>query len=267
VPNTLTEPAYRPTRVNRLLAIMAVATVLAFIFAMIIGATLARQISSGVFMTIIMVPFFGGMIAMFASITIADRKRRRTIAERLSAEGYFAQCPPDQAQREQFLAPFAHLTQLKTGGKGLRWIAGKREGDKGIALFEHFHSESTGYSQVNYVFTVAAVPCDASWPTMQLSRKTKFSKLIAALTPRPTIELGDADFDDRWQVSTEDEAFTRELIARIRPLLVTAPKAEHWFIGHGQVCGVCSAALDIEAVLVMAERVRMVAGGRMKLEG
>lgn len=255
-----TEPAYRPTRVNRLLAILAIATVLAFIIAMIIGATFARQISSGVFMTIIIVPFVGGLIAMFTITTMADRKRRRTIAERLSAQGYFAQCPPDKAQREQFLAPFAHLTQLKTGGKGLRWIAGKREGDKGIALFEHFHSESNGDSQTNYVFTVAAVPCEATWPTMQLSRKTKFAKLIAALTTRPTIELGDPALDNRWQVSTDDDAFTRDLIARIRPLLDTAPNAEHWFIGHGQVCGVCSEALDIDAVLVLAERARQVAG-------
>ncbi len=257
-----TEPAYRPTRVNRLLAILAVATVLGFIIAIIIGATFARQIPTGVFMTIIMAPFFGGLIAMFTLTTMADRKRRRTIAAHLQADGYLAQCPPDKAQREHFLAPFAHLTQLKTGGKGLRWIAGKREGDKGIALFEHFHSESNGDSQSNYVFTVASVPCDASWPTMQLSRKTKFSKLIAALTPRPTITLGDAEFDDRWQISTDDEAFTRELIARIRPLLDTAPKAEHWFIGHGQVCGVCGEALDIDAVLALAVRARQVAAAR-----
>lgn len=254
------EPAYRSTRVNRLLAILAIATVLGFLAALVIGATFARQISSGVFMTIIMGPFFGGMAAMFTLTIMADRKRRRTIAERLSAEGYFAQCPPEKVQREQFLAPFAHLTQLKTGGKGLRWIAGKREGDKGIALFEHYHAESNGDSQTNYVFTVASVPCDPLWPTMQLSRKTKFSKLIAALTPRPTITLGDPALDDRWQVSTDDEAFTRELIARIRPLLDTAPKTEHWFIGHSQVCGVCSEALDIEAVLVLAERARLVAG-------
>jgi len=197
--------------------------------------------------------FFVGV----AAATSAEKKRREAGILGACAELGLEHTPAKAlGDRAGAFAPFAHLKALRTGAKGLGWLARDPGGSEPLVLVEHSYVVSTGKSAARISHTLAALPCPASWPEMVLTPE-HFGHRVAAAFGRRDVQLEDPAFNKRWFVSTDDETFAMLALGpSMQAWLLDAPKEAIFHIGEGMLVCMERKAVDGAGLRKLVELVR-----------
>lgn len=162
-------------------------------------------------------PLIAGIVG---GVSASERRRKTSLREECEAMGLEHTVAKQLPDRKAWFAPFEHVKVLRTGAKGLVWIADSPPGADPLVLFEHFYIVSTGNSVARIVHTVAAKPCPPSWPALTLTPR-HLGHRIAALFERRDVQLESAEFNRRWFVRCDDEDFA---------ILLLGPEMQTWLL-------------------------------------
>jgi|GEM_PF-1346848 len=151
-------------------------------------------------------------------------------------------------EKDAAFAPYAHLSHLRTGGKGLAWMARNPAGEPPLVLLQHRYVVSTGQTTVQVSHTLAAMPCPTSWPSLALTPE-HFGHRIAGMLGKGDLRLENDEFNKRWFVDADDEDFAAVLLSpEMQAWLVGVPKWATFHVGHGQIICAAKKALKPEAL-------------------
>ncbi|MCG3121983.1 MAG: hypothetical protein GIKADHBN_00356 [Phycisphaerales bacterium] len=173
----------------------------------------------------IMVAVFGGIAVLVTVVVLADRARRKKIAEALAALGFEQHTKPDDLEKDSAFALLGpSWADLRTAGKGVKWTARGEVDGRPVVLVEHQYTTGSGKSRQTHVHVVAATPAPPAWPDVRLTREGLFDKLGAVFGSKDfTVE--DENFNKRWKVKTTNEDFA---------LLVLTPQVQAWSMNLDQ---------------------------------
>ena len=189
----------------------------------------------------------GVLIAFVGVVRLAHERRREDLALALHGLGLTAVFVKSKSDREALYdlwEPFAFLKRLRSGNRGLQWIAwGEREDltvdgrVSAVRLFEHRYIVQAGHATVAKFHTVSGVVVPDGWPKLQIDPRGVFGGSSG-------LDFGDAAFDRRFRVRCGDAAFARALLTdEVRAWLVaTAKKGERWRV-QGSASGCVLACL------------------------
>ncbi len=184
-------------------------------------------------------------VMLFLVVSIVKASRRATrktstaIGKVCAQHGLTYHRVSKHDDNDTIFAPFRHLDQLRTGSKGLVWIAADPAGKNPLALLQHTYVVSTGQSAIQVVHTLAALPCPTAWPPLKLTPEN-LGHRIAGMLGKGDIKLESDEFNKRWFVKADDEDFAALVLSpEMQEWLVEAPKWATFHIGHGQL--VCAA--------------------------
>lgn len=181
-----------------------------------------------------------GAVAAATAIFVWARKReqhrRRVVAQSLQPLDLPLIPEPDKALKEAVFAGVAHIGAIKFGkARAIQWVAEHAGPDGPERIFEHRYVVSTGKSAHTVLHTVATAPCPAAWPDVSIRARNLLHALLAMLGRRP-LRLDDPAFNARWTVACAEPEFAVLLLTPdVQRWLLSAPRAESWYIGRGQV--------------------------------
>lgn len=180
-----------------------------------------------------------GCLVLFAAaavtlVTRSARRRRQEIEQRLGARGFgwvtFNRKNGDD--RESAFAPFASITALRGGAKGLKWIARGRLAAREAAVASHQYMVYTGHGGHSITHTLVAILCDpdcAGWPPVMITRKRGW--VLSAKARASVVETGDAEFDKRFRVRCTDAGLALAVLSpAVRAVIAEPQKSESWSI-------------------------------------
>lgn len=151
-------------------------------------------------------------------------------------------------EKDAAFAPFSHLSHLRTGGKGLAWMARSPAGEPPLVLLQHRYVVSTGQTTVQVTHTLAALPCPVTWPPLALTPE-HLGHRIAGMLGKGDLRLENDEFNRRWFVDADDEDFAALLLSpEMQTWLVGVPKWVTFHIGRGQIVCAAKKALKPEAL-------------------
>lgn len=193
-----------------------------------------------------------GIVVLIVAITkgskAAANKQAVAVAEACAPFGLTYQSFAKIEEKDAAFAPFAHLSHLRTGGKGLAWMARSPMGEPPLVLLQHRYVVSTGQTTVQVTHTLAALPCPVTWPPLSLTPE-HLGHRIAGMLGKGDLRLENDEFNRRWFVDADDEDFAALVLSpAMQAWLVGVPKWATFHIGQGQiVCG-AKKALKPEAL-------------------
>ncbi len=184
-----------------------------------------------------------GLLFLIVSIVKASKhaaKKTSTAIEEICAQhGLVYHRMTKHDDKDAIFTPFQHIEQLRTGGKGLVWIAADPAGENPLTLLQHTYIVSTGQSAVQVVHTLTAMPCPTTWPLLKLTPEN-LGHRIADMLGKGDLKLESDEFNKRWFVKADDEDFAALVLSPdMQEWLVDAPKWATFHLGHGQL--VCAA--------------------------
>ncbi|MFG0258940.1 MAG: hypothetical protein ACF8LK_01200 [Phycisphaerales bacterium JB041] len=178
----------------------------------------------------------------------AASKRAAAMAEACAQFGLTYESFDRIEQKDAAFAPFAHLSHLRTGGKGLAWIARNPEGSPPLVLLQHRYVVSTGQTTVQITHVLAALPCPPAWPSLSLTPE-HLGHRLAGMLGKGDLRLENDEFNKRWFVDADDEDFAALVLSPpMQAWLVGVPKWATFHIGRGRVVCAAKKALKPEAL-------------------
>lgn len=197
-----------------------------------------------------------GVIAV-ALIVFESIRHHRKVARRrreaLQSAGFQVFDRLKLHEKRERYAPFEHLTpRLLHGPKRLLWLAiapPEPRIDPALRthLFAHSHANSSGQT---YHHTIAAFPCPPYWPELRIEPSDPFLRFLVTRIARRKqqhLQLEDAAFNKRWNITTADPDFAFMcLTPSIQAFINDHPGAHRrdtWWIGYGWIC--CLRAIPI----------------------
>ena len=231
-----------------------VAAVLVVIGVVVIGVTTSQSVRVPV---VVGAAIAFGLVFLILSIVKASeraaRKNSAAIGELCTQQGLLYQPMSRHDDRDAAFAPFEHLDQLRTGSKGLVWIATDPTGRNPLTLLQHRYVVSTGQTTVQIVHTIAALPCPPTWPILKLGSE-HLGHRIADMLGKGDLKLESDEFNKRWFVKADDEDFaTLVLSPEMQEWLIDAPKWATFHIEHGQLVCAAKKAFKPEALPELIE--------------
>ena len=176
------------------------------------------------------------LVAVGVLATVAERRRRRRLAEFFQARAWTLEFTRDPAARAAAFRPFVGLSSLlKTGDRGIKWNARLSLNGLSLCVIEHSYTTGAGKSQSTHVHTVGAVKCPQSWPRVTLTRENLFTRIGTALG-MTDLDLENPEFNRRWRVDADDENFALAAISpQVQELLASdgGESSEAWRLGSG----------------------------------
>jgi hypothetical protein len=163
---------------------------------------------------------------------------------------------PDRTGKDHLFAPFYHITALRHGGKGMRWHAAARVKGRRIELLEHSYTISSGKNSQTIVHTCIAAIGSVSWPVLTLAGEGLLARFAEKLGMAPDINLENDEFNRRWRVKCDDEAFALAILSpEVQQHLAAADRSEWWVIGgpSGAVCLGHRGAVNAQSVAKMID--------------
>jgi hypothetical protein len=104
-----------------------------------------------------------------------------------------------------------------------------------VECVHHRYVISTGQTTSTVQHRVVATPIPEAWPYLQLGEENIFTRIGSALGGED-IQVEDEQFNKRWRIRTEDEAFAVVLLVPpLQQLLRDAPRGQQWFITNGRL--------------------------------
>lgn len=218
----------------------------------------------------VVLPCVGVFVVAFTlAVWVANLRKRgrcRSIGERLLPMGYEFIDKPSDGLKEQFFAPYVPLAEwmnLKTGSKGIEWMAIFQEGSEGMRLFEYEFTTGSGKSTQIHIYTVVAWPASgtglkgAALGNLAGFRAAKMSWWWRRVWKKRSLDLPEYGHAlKKWVFTGNAETGRRFLNDAVMRELASSPMGESWFIGGGWVCCLCEDPLDAENVLRFVERAR-----------
>lgn len=231
-----------------------VAAVLVVIGVVVIGITTSQSVRVPV---VVGATITFGMVFLIVGIVKASkqaaRKNAAAVGKFCAEQGLLYQPMSKHDNRDAAFASFKHLDQLRTGSKGLVWIATDPSGKKPLTLLQHRYVVSTGQTTVQIVHTIAALPCPPAWPPIKLASE-HLGHRIAGVFGKGDLKLESEEFNKRWFVKTDDEDFATLLLGpEMQTWLLDTPKWATFQIEHGQLVCAAKKALKPEELPRLAE--------------
>lgn len=151
-------------------------------------------------------------------------------------------------------APYASVTPLNHGHKGLQWIARGILRQRPVELFQHSYTVSTGKSSHHVFHTCSAVDCPPHWPEVRLAPEGVLHRLGEKLGFRD-IKIEDDAFNARWRVTSADPDFAQLLLGpEVQRFLLDAPKIEQWGVFSGKLVCLHSGKVEPDKLAALAPR-------------
>ena len=188
------------------------------------------------------------VVAIAKGSKAAAGRQAAAIAEACAPFGLAYQAFAKLEEKDAAFAPFAHLAHLRTGGKGLAWMARSLTGEPPLVLLQHRYVVSTGQTTITVTHTLAALPCPDTWPTLALTPE-HLGHRIAGMLGKGDLRLESEEFNKRWFVNADDEDFAAVVLSpEMQAWLVGAPKWATFHIGQGWLICAAKKALKPEAL-------------------
>lgn len=106
----------------------------------------------------------------------------------------------------------------------------KKDGDTTWYFFDYSYSSGSSKSRTTSRYWIVAAELDANFPQLRIRSETVFDKIGAAFGYRD-IKIGSPDFDEKYNVSGEDEAFAHAVVnTRMIEFLMHAQQVD-WQMG------------------------------------
>ncbi|MHC4947573.1 MAG: hypothetical protein ACYTG1_04850 [Planctomycetota bacterium] len=193
----------------------------------------ADPVAAGMIVAIIAPPLLlaGGLLAL----AIRQSGGVMAIGRALRGRGWSWNPAPAADERERAFAPISHLQDLRTGAGSVTFTAAGPVDGVDLELIEHRCLLRSHRTSRLIVHTVLTAPCPDSWPRTSLSGESVMG-LCGPIVGFQDLQLQCPQFNRRWRVKAEDEAFARRLLtADVQTFLADAPGDERWEIGRGTI--------------------------------
>lgn len=184
-----------------------------------------------------------GLVVLVLVIVLAfkaEKRRRLAMETVIRSTGFQVDFKPSVAAKEEAFLKSGSLKCLRTGSKGLGWIARGDVGGVPVQLLEHKYVVSTGKHTSVHYHLVASTAAPETWPKLSVTPEN-FLHRIAEFFGAKDLKVEDEKFNRAWRVKSDDENFA---------LLVLHPDVQAWFlkmpggvwieIGNGAACVVAS---------------------------
>ncbi len=166
----------------------------------------------------------GGILALVAVFGVlaykAEQARKRKLVEKFAQMGWAHFPEPDDPARA---AAFASLggawSDLDTRATGVKSAASGEAAGRAFTIVDHVYKTGSGKNQQTHTHTIAATPCPAGWPTIELAVNNIFTRSIGELFSSKSLKLEDPEFNKRWRVKTSSEDFA---------VLALTPELQRW---------------------------------------
>lgn len=193
----------------------------------------------------------GGLLVsagLVLRLSARTRGRAEAIRDLCATMGLVYTTAKELPDRAAAFAPFAHLKALRTGAKGVAWIARDPTGALPTTLVEHSYVVSTGKSTTRIRHCAGARPCPPAWPRLDITPRHLGHRLAGAFGRRG-IQLEDPEFNRRWFVESEDDTFAAlVLIPEMQTWLLGVPRPTAFVLGEGQLVCLRRKAPDASGV-------------------
>lgn len=217
---------------------------------------------------LVFVAMIGVVGTIFGLALAAERGRCRAIFARLRALGFTVVEKTPKEDREAAFAPFAAISPLRHGAKGVGWTASGSVGRWKVAMIEHRYTVSTGKSNHTVVNVCIAAAGGAPWPLLTLKGENLLDRLGESLGLTRDLKLEDEAFNRRWRVLCDDEGFTLAMLGPdVQRAIGDGPstsggKNEWWCFGgpSGMVCVGRRQRVTAECIGEMVSRLEGVLG-------
>lgn len=210
--------------------------------------------------------FFVLIVGVVATIVVlavaAERRRCQAIFARLRALGFTVVEKTPKEDREAAFAPFAAISHLRHGAKGVVWTASGSAGRWKVSAIEHRYTVSTGKSNYTVVNVCIAAVGGAPWPLLTLKSENMLNRLGDTLGLSRDLKLEDEAFNQRWRVLCGDEGFALAVLGpEVQRAIGDGPgtaggKQEWWCFGGptGLVCVGRGQRVNAESIGEMISR-------------
>ncbi len=184
----------------------------------------------------------------------AERRYREQLAHSMGAAGFSVDFMPsddEKAAAFQSLGPWHSLTR---GARGVQCVARHTLRGLQTTLVLHRYMVSSGKSSHPVFHTIAAVPCPASWPAVDLARQTLWHS-FASLFVGKDLQVEDPDFNRRFHVNSDDPDFALLLLTPdVQSFCLRLPDHVVVRIGRGAVSLGVRQRLPGESAVRLAEQ-------------
>lgn len=192
------------------------------------------------------------LVVLIVSLSIrANKKRLAALAELLTARGFTFSPKPAAPLAAEALARTGAFRTLRTGEKGVKWVAEGVIRGRPATLLEHLYTTHSGkHTQFHYRLIVA-VECSSAWPALTLTGEHVFHKLGEWLAGAGVlgeklglrdIKVESEEFNKRWRVKSQSEDFAILLLSpQVQTWGLSLPRHAELHIAGGVLC--VSAAL------------------------
>lgn len=163
--------------------------------------------------------FFVILGVVVTLMILAEKARKKAITEKLSAVGMAVDFKPTpEIQAVAFSALGRPWSKLRTGSKGVMWVATGQVDALDVTLLEHRYTSGSGKNRSTHYHTVAATPAPEHWPAVELAPENFFHR-IGELFGSKDFKLEDPAFNKKWRVKVDHEDFA---------LLALTPEVQQW---------------------------------------
>ncbi len=235
---------------------LVVAAVLGAVIALLAGTNGARGYAA---LPIVPIAIGVGVVAAAAAIAavavIRSRHARRPGSpSRMETEAARLGLTYRASEASGFHHDFGPLPGIPRGGTIKHVFAGTLDGRR-LTVFEHSYVINTGQAVIP-VYHTAYLTEAPEWPSVTVSRRHFFGRLMDRLGWRRGLHLEDPVFNATMRIRTDDEAFALTLLHPEMQQFLAGKRSAVWRIHAGCCALIYSGSLRVERMEASLERLR-----------